>query len=194
MVIKEYKFYNSTFIGGWYIPHNICDELIDTFYKNESKWTIGTLGEDKKLEHNLKKSTEMLIQPNEYDVYTKNYIEYLGGCLKLYKEKYPFSNNVAHYSLNDNIKIQHYKPNEGYFKWHTENEGFGNDKSRHLVFMTYLNTVESAGTEFYHQQLRTPCEKGLTLIWPTAWTHYHKGVISKEKEKFIITGWINFNA
>jgi len=194
MVIKEYKLDKSTFIGGWYIPDNICDELIDTFYKNKSKWTIGTLGEDKKLEQNLKKSTEMLIQPNEYDTYTKNYIGHLGDCLKLYKEKYPFSDNVAYYSLYDNIKIQHYKPGEGYFKWHTENEGFGNNKLRHLVFMTYLNTVENAGTEFYHQELKTPCEKGLTLIWPSAWTHYHRGVINKEKEKFIITGWIDFNA
>ena len=191
---KEYEIDKSTFIGGWYILDGICDELIDTFHKNKSKWIDGTLGEDRKLKQNLKKSTEMIIRPNEYDNYAKNYIDHLGNCLKLYRKKYPFSDNVAYYSLYDNIKIQHYKPSEGYFKWHTENEGFGDDRMRHLVFMTYLNTVENAGTEFYHQELKTPCVKGLTLIWPSAWTHYHRGVINKEKEKFIITGWINFNA
>ena len=190
---KEYKTDKSTFIGGWYIPDNICDELIDTFYKNKSKWIEGTLG-DYKLEPNLKKSTEMIIQPNEYDIFAKNYISHLGNCLELYKKKYPFSNDVAHYSLYEDIKIQYYKPGEGFYKWHTENEGYGASKLRHLVFMTYLNTVENAGTEFYHQELKTPCEKGLTLIWPSAWTHYHRGVINKQKDKFIITGWIDFNA
>jgi len=81
------------------------------------------------------------------------------------------------------LKIQHYKPGEGFFKWHTENEGYGNSKLRHLVFMTYLNTVEDAGTEFYHQKITSPAKKGLTLMWPAEWTHTHKGQISKEDEK-----------
>lgn len=190
---KEYKTDKSTFIGGWYIPDNICDKLVDTFYKNKSKCIEGTLG-DYKLEPNLKKSTELIISSNEYNIFAKDYLPYLNNCLELYKKKYPFSNDVAYYSLYEDIKIQHYKPGEGFFKWHTENEGYGNSKLRHLVFMTYLNTVEDAGTEFYHQELKTPCVKGLTLIWPSAWTHYHRGVINREKDKFIITGWINFNA
>ena len=35
-------------------------------------------------------------------------------------------------------------------------------------------------------------EKGLTLIWPTDFTHTHSGQISKTHEKYIITGWFNF--
>jgi hypothetical protein len=59
--------------------------------------------------------------------------------------------------------------------------------------MTYLNTLDNAGTEFYHQNLTTPCIKGLTLIWPSAWTHTHRGVINNDAHKFIITGWFNFD-
>ena len=59
--------------------------------------------------------------------------------------------------------------------------------------MTYLNNVDEGGTEFYYQKMITPAKKGLTLIWPTDWTHTHKGQISKTQEKFIITGWYSFN-
>ena len=58
--------------------------------------------------------------------------------------------------------------------------------------MTYLNDVKDGGTEFLHQNITTPAKKGLTLIWPAFWTHTHRGVISKTKEKYIVTGWINF--
>ena len=66
------------------------------------------------------------------------------------------------------------------------------NKHRALVFMTYLNDVEDGGTEFLHQNVYTPAKKGLTLIWPAYWTHTHRGVVSKLKEKYIVTGWINF--
>ena len=51
-----------------------------------------------------------------------------------------------------------------------------------------------------HAKLRNKCskyavndaEQGLTLIWPAGWTHNHRGRISKDKEKYIITGWFSF--
>jgi hypothetical protein len=58
--------------------------------------------------------------------------------------------------------------------------------------MTYLNTVEEAGTEFKFQKFKATAEKGKTLIWPTDFTHTHRGVISLNKEKYIITGWLSF--
>ena len=188
---KEYKIDKATFLGGWYIPESVCDELIETYYNNEFKWGKGTVG-DNKLVPDAKKSTEMVITPNEYNVYAKNYLSHLSSCLEEYKKKYPYSNSVAEFSCYENIKIQHYKPGEGFYNWHAENEGYGETKLRHLVFMTYLNTVDNAGTEFYHQDITTPCEKGLTVIWPSAWTHFHRGVTNNEKEKFIITGWFDF--
>ena len=58
--------------------------------------------------------------------------------------------------------------------------------------MTYLNTVENAGTEFKYQKLKTNAVKGKTVIWPATWTHTHKGIVSDKKEKIIITGWFSF--
>jgi len=60
-----------------------------------------------------------------------------------------------------------------------------------LVFMTFLNTCKHAGTMFYYQNKTYECKKGDTLIWPAAWTHTHKGVISNKQktDKYIATGW-----
>ena len=55
--------------------------------------------------------------------------------------------------------------------------------------MTYLNNVPDGGTEFLYQKITTPAKKGLTLIWPSDWTHTHRGQISNEHEKYIATGW-----
>ena len=61
-----------------------------------------------------------------------------------------------------------------------------------MVFMTYLNDVDNGGTEFYHQNLKVNAEKGLTLLWPSDWIHTHRGIITKKQNKFILTGWLNY--
>ena len=40
--------------------------------------------------------------------------------------------------------------------------------------------------------ITTPAEKGLTLIWPTDFSHTHKGQITKQHEKYILTGWLGY--
>ena len=61
-----------------------------------------------------------------------------------------------------------------------------------LVFMTYLNDVEDGGTFFKYQNIKTKAKKGTTLIWPTDFTHTHKGEISTKSHKYILTGWLGF--
>jgi hypothetical protein len=63
--------------------------------------------------------------------------------------------------------------------------------------MTYLNDVEDGdeyqgGTEWYHGNIKVNARKGHTVIWPSDWTHTHRGIIAPNKEKYIITGWFNF--
>ena len=60
--------------------------------------------------------------------------------------------------------------------------------------MTYLNTVtDEGGTHFVHQNRTINAVKGKTVIWPSDWPWTHKGLISQTQEKYIITGWYNFN-
>jgi len=92
--------------------------------------------------------------------------------------------------MTESCQIQRYKPGEGCKIWHFERSSKA--ENRCLVFMTYLNDVPDAGTHFKYQDLTTPAEKGLTLMWPTDFSHTHKGQITKHHEKYIITGWLGF--
>jgi hypothetical protein len=59
--------------------------------------------------------------------------------------------------------------------------------------MTYLNTIKDGGeTEFLYQKIKFKPKKGLSLIWPTDFTHTHRGIPSPTEEKMIVTGWLNF--
>lgn len=187
--MKVCDFDYSTFITGSYISKNICDSLISLYNNQKNMWVEGTVG-SKNVDKTIKSSTELIIEPKNFDV-LNDYLKELKKILESYKEKYPWSDKVNSYSIWDNVKIQYYKPGEGFHAWHCENNG--RDKTRHLVFMTYLNDVKDGGTEFYHQNLITPAEKGLTLIWPAQWTHTHRGQISNIEDKYIITGWFNYN-
>ena len=97
------------------------------------------------------------------------------------------------YQLIENYNIQHYEPGEGFKGWHAERTNYISSK-RVLVFMTYLTDTKNAGTEFKYQKLKTDCKKGSTVIWPSEWTHLHRGIISNKHPKTIITGWWSFLA
>ncbi len=78
----------------------------------------------------------------------------------------------------------------GFKKWHSERSNFQN-QSRQLVFMTYLNSLSEGGeTEFFYQKVKIKPTKGLTLLWPSDFTHTHRGVPATNDTKIIATGWI----
>jgi len=187
----EYKLPYESFIGGWFISEKTCDDMIDYFHK--VKDIIGMPGRlyngiDKK----KKDSFDVGINHLNLEGPLKSYRNQLQKCLDNYVKRYEFANHIDNYNINTGYAIQYYKPGGGFKKWHTERANSKMAK-RCLVFMTYLNNVDDGGTEFYYQKMITPAKKGLTLIWPTDFTHTHKGQISKTKEKFIVTGWYSFN-
>jgi len=193
--MKEYKLPYDSFIGGWFIDKDVCDNIIkyfkDTPYKFKNKGNVYGK-EGKTIDKTVKDSLDLIICPKQYSPLLNNYRENLQDCLEQYLIKYPESNKLARFNVNDHYNIQYYKPNGGFKKWHSE-RGSLLDTNRVLVFMTFLNNVPGGGTMFKYQKLTVPAKKGLTLIWPTDFTHTHKGEISKTHEKYIITGWFTFN-
>ena len=190
-MIKEHLFNESSFIGGWYIDENICDNIINFFNSNPDKQYPAQVGEGQ-LNNTAKKGTEIFCPVEVIDFHLKDYLKNLHQCYEYYINKFNFAKTVTKIKVENIIKIQNYKPTEGYYGWHFENNGYGENIKRHLVFMTYLNDVEDGGTEFKYQNLITPAKKGLTLIWPSIWTHTHKGQISNTRDKYIITGWFSY--
>jgi hypothetical protein len=89
-------------------------------------------------------------------------------------------------------KIQHYKKNEGHFKWHFDALGPG-AWDRQLAVIIYLNSVEDGGeTCFHRQNLKVKPVAGDALFFPTFWTHMHCGEIARSEDKYIISSFICF--
>ena len=195
--MKSHYFPSESLIGGCYIPENICDNLVQYFKDNsqnhESTIRYNEYDSDgftplaKKALRT--KRTDIVIQPNNFEPDIDNYRMWLQKCLLKYIEKYPMVDNVKSFNVFEPYVLQYYKPGEGYFVDHFENDHRETNINRILVFMTYLNNVSDGGTNFKYQRFTTPAIKGLTLIWPAYFTHVHSGQITKKHEKYIITGW-----
>ena len=193
--MNEHFFPKNSFIGGWYIPEKICDDLIDDFHLSKKQGLVKPglqYGKGKVfIDKDAKDSEDLTIDCNYFDEPYRSYRNELQKCLDKYVEKYNQADQIDPYNVNEGYTIQYYPLSGGFKTWHSER---GSLKPRRvLVFMTYLNNVDDGGTEFLHQNLISPAKKGLTLIWPTDWTHTHRGQISHTKEKYIVTGWFSFN-
>tara|TARA_B100000287_G_C20277909_1_gene640763 strand:- start:44 stop:628 length:585 start_codon:yes stop_codon:yes gene_type:complete len=167
---------------------SICDGLIDYHnnsieYKNKGS-TLSGMGKDKI-------STDVPIYPGSHHATVAMYIQELFGIVGGYLENYGISDKIR-LTMKEPINLQHYAPNEGFFAWHFERSCYQSHQ-RALVFMTYLNDVNDGGeTEFHFQKQKIKPVKGKTVIWPTDFTHLHRGVTSPTEHKYIATGWFSF--
>ena len=211
--LQNYATPYSSFVGGWFIDEKVCDELIRFFDLNTDLAKPGCaarqsrLWQGKTINTEVKDSLDLKFDRRDQSplpgckVIGKMdpewgpfnplniYLSHLDQVLFLYLERYRYANYVNRFDAGT-FNIQRYQPGGGFKTWHCERDN--RDNSNHLVFMTYLNDVPEGGTEFLYQDLKLPAQKGLTVIWPSDWTHTHKGVISKEHEKYIMTGWYNY--
>lgn len=184
---------NENFIHLEFLKNkNICDELIEYFRKNEHLKCEGQVSNKngRIINKDHKDSYDIVIEED----YFQNYFNELQTIVNNYKKIFPYCDEYAPWKIVEKVNIQQYLPGGGFKKWHTERtDGHSDASRRHLVFMTYLNDVIDEGeTVFYHQRIKIPPQKGLTMIWPADWTYTHKGIPSKTQEKYIVTGWYSF--
>jgi hypothetical protein len=190
--MKEHKINKlNLFIKGWYINKDICEDIINLFNNNPQQHCIGTIGtgyNSVKISKKDKESTEMVLPRNHL------YFEELTKVINKYKNKFDFCDkHHKSWGISEGTNIQKYLPTQGFHSFHFERHSDNTSIKRHLVFMTYLNTVKKKGeTEFYYQKLKIKPETGLTIIWPSDWTHTHRGITSSTEEKYIATGWYSY--
>ena len=178
-----------TFIGATIMPSELMDRIGTYWDDNKDKAIKGSSGD-----RYVKDSMEISIAADDFSQPWREYRKQLQGCLDNYFKEYPESDTMQDaFDINENYNLQWYAKGGGFKSWHHENGGDVMHIHRHLVFMTYIDDVPDAGTHFKYQKITTPCMKGLTLIWPAGWTHVHKGQITEDHEKRIVTGWWNYN-
>lgn len=191
----EYKDFIGVFSDVY--PEGFCEHLIAEFDRNQALG-VGTNrqngeGSDKHIKNDYQIFSngkninfDAFEGKNTVDMFFKG----LQHCFETYANEFS--------SLKDldircnNMKMQKTSTGGGYHVWHGE-QGNGDQASRGLVYMLYLNTLplEANGeTEFLYQQRRINPVKNTMVLWPAAFTHAHRGnPVYGDNTKYIITGW-----
>ena len=115
--------------------------------------------------------------------------ERVNKCLEEYILRYQIQLYTPVYAYG--FKLHKVKKGEGYHVWHYE-DNYHDGRNREFAFHTCIKAQEEGGeTEFLHQSKRFKQEVGQTLIWPTGFTHQHRGNPVLEGEKIYLTGWFH---
>ena len=185
---KPIRLPHSSFIKGINIDKSFCDTIINHFKSNIHKANKGsiTYNTDNVIDKKYKESLDLPLTDNNL---CDALLPHLTKAIKEYEKQYETVSLLAPYSVVENPRIQYYKKGWGFKAWHCER---GWNTNRMLVWMVFLNDVEDGGTEFMYQKIKIPARKGLLLMWPSDFTHTHRGIISQTKEKYILTGWLGW--
>ena len=178
----------ENFIQTFQVSPEVCDGLIE-YHKNNTEYKVEALIGDRVRKY-IKESIDVTVFNNSSDPAVTQYFSELQDGYLSYVEKY----NIANLRLTAEIghNIQYYPPGGGFKKWHHERIDIKSTE-RQLVYMTYLNDVDDGGTEWMYQELKLDARKGLSVIWPSDFTHTHRGVVSSTQEKWIATGWFKYD-
>jgi len=174
-----------------FMPNEFIEDYMIYFNKCEQQGAVYPRRED-----------EMLVSDNAIDTIrdtnvamtynNKPFIDlFFKEVYPLYVQKYSYLKKLATHNILE-VKIQKTKVGEGYHFWHCENAEM-KARNRILAFMIYLNDVNEGGeTEFLYQKCRFKPEKNTLLVWPSQFTHIHRGNPPLSNDKYIITGWIEY--
>ena len=111
-------------------------------------------------------------------------------CCEQYFNWYPYLKYFQYHSTT--CILQKTMPTEGYHSWHSESNNIAN-ANRTLVWSVYFNDLEDSGeTEFLYQKKKVKPKAGRVLIFPSSFTHLHRGNPPYEA-KYIATGWLASN-
>lgn len=195
---KEEKLKNEHFIREFQMPDAYkCQKVIDWFEKNtdlqhEGATTANYVNKTPP-DKTKKDSTDIsLTFENAYAI--PEFVaplNFLWECAENYMTQFPQVANMFFRGLELNVQ-KYTAPDGGYHIFHHE-RGAKAETHRCLVWMMYLNTIEDKGeTEFLYFHKKVKPVQGKVVIWPTDFTHTHRGIASPSEDKYIITGWYYF--
>lgn len=171
-----------------------CKDVIKWFEKNKELHSEGCmwLNGEVKVDKEYKESMDIALTMEAAYKHSELAIvlDFLWDCVTKYIQEFDYIDTFK-FAHTEPLNIQKYNPpGGGYKKWHCER---GAPSNRMLVWMLYLNTVnDKGGTEFKYLKHTEDATEGKLIIWPTDFTHLHRGVVSPTEEKYVMTGWYSF--
>ena len=172
-----------------------CNFIINWFENNTDRHRSGWVGESLQVDTSVKDSTDISMEADASYCSEVNEIvlSSVGTAVELYKEKYYHLDDLGSWGFYSGYNLQRYYPGQGYPRTHCEQGGCGPDSPRMLVWTLYLNDVTDRGETFYpYQRQAVTARAGKVCLFPAAWTHMHRGIISPTQTKYIATGWFNY--
>lgn len=181
------------------LSDSLCKSFIETFELDTENQTKGVVRRGDKIgPYKGKRSTDISFIPRDLKrPRWKFLLTELINVLELGKADYTQQfyrgiEQIDPWEIHHTFNMQRYLPGEGYSDYHCERAGLAT-YNRMGVWMIYLNDVHDRGwTEFYYQQHFEKAEAGKLVIWPTDFTHLHRGIISQTETKYVLTGWYSF--
>ena len=127
-----------------------------------------------------------------------DFLSKLGDILRQGIERYSYNFPVIknlhmeeHGITYSEFKLQKTPIGGGFHNWHCEDIVL---RDRFLVWSIYLNDVTEGGeTEFLYQNVRISAKQGCMCVFPSDWTHLHRGNPPISNEKWMLTGWYTYN-
>jgi hypothetical protein len=172
----------------------LCERLLALYERDRHKhpgYTLGSRGE-KKSDDPVKLSTDLDVgSEGEWKASHEELHQAVSRAVASIATQFP-SLQVRPLRTTG-YKIQHYKRNEGHFRWHFDALGPG-AWERQLALIIYLNSVAEGGeTSFHHQNLKVKPVAGNALFFPTFWTHMHCGEVPRSEDKYVISSFVCFD-
>ena len=171
-----------------------CEILIGQFEKSDKLFRGTTT---KGYLPDAKKCIEYYYRFDENNIVSNILRPKLCSYLDKYVSGQRFSNDknaldvIDKWKYSNNYQIQKYDgDDDGYKQWHCEHGSNEENGRRILAWMFYLNDAK-CGTEFAYFS-KVNAKMGRLVIWPSSWTHLHKGVIPNKGIKYIATGWVEY--
>lgn len=108
-----------------------------------------------------------------------------------YCDEFDTLNQLQEHSIFS-YKVQKTMPGGGYHVWHCEHDQLQHSR-RIATYTVFLNDVAEGGeTEFLYQNERVAPKEGRLVIFPSSFTHTHRGNPPLRGIKYILTGWIEY--
>lgn len=188
---------NSNFIGSWLIKEDSFTEIINYFNDNHEKHEASKL-DTGLLDKSKRDSIELTITPKEIEqnnlTFFKNYILEIRECFMNYEKEWDYLSKSMEKSYISKFHVEKFLIGGHHIDYHFDRINISSSHKA-LSWITFLNNNDAneGSLEFKHFDCSIKPEKGLTLIFPSDWTHVHRQNILKTKEKFTIKGNIQLS-
>ena len=164
------------------ITKETCDYLISLYDQSNSKH-MKTIAYDF---HEIN-----MIQSKQFENVGRQFTGLMQGIYHKYSEEFEFFPKTKYF---EEPRIKRYEPNEGIFRWHTDNTTAESSK-RILVMFFYLNDVERGGeTKFRFEpsgdEISIKPKAGSVVCFPPTWQYPHMGCTPISGPKYVISSYV----